>query len=249
MTITIACTWRPHGDGERLRALAARFGTLDAQRCVALIDGDDTHLQLLHGLPVALTVVRPPRGQGRYTVLQAALTTSATHILAIDADRLLRWAETHPDELASVVMELPQDDCLILGRTPHAFASHPHALQDTEALINAVFSHLLALPVDLGGGARGWSRRAAQVILAHSEPTAWGDASWPLLVQRDGLPFSYRAVDGLAWETADRHQPGAVDAEAQQAAAARIDADASKWAMRVRVAREIIAEGLAAAYP
>jgi hypothetical protein len=246
MTVAIACTWKPYGDEQRLQAVAARFAALGIQLCVALIDGDDAHLQLLHSLPTTPTVVRPPRGQGRYAVVQAALTTSATHMLAVDTDRLLRWAETHPDELTAVVAQLSQTDCLILGRTQHAFATHPHALQDTEALINAVFSHLLDLAVDLGGGARGWSRRAAEVILAWSEPTAWGDASWPVLAQRSGLPVSYRAVDGLAWETADRYQPGAVDGASQQAAAARIDRDAAKWAMRVRVAREIIVEGLAA---
>jgi hypothetical protein len=214
--------------------------------CVALIDGGASDLQLLREIPNAHIVTHAPRGQGRYAVMQAAVTTSAHHIHYVDMDRLLRWVETNPAELAQAVERIVQVDCLILGRSGRAFATHPRSLQETEKISNLVFSHLLRQPLDLGGGSRGLSRSAAQFVLDHSAPEAWGDAAWPVLLHRAGFALSYLAVDGLDWESADRYRPTAADAETQRQLADQLDQDAGRWALRVQIAYEIVREGLAA---
>ncbi len=89
-------------------------------------------------------------------------------------------------EWRTAVAAIPGSDCLILGRSPAALATHPQALQQTEAIINAVAAHLLGFPVDLGGGNRGLSRAAARLVLASGDPAHVGDAEWPLLAQQAG---------------------------------------------------------------
>ncbi|MDQ3699971.1 MAG: hypothetical protein M3442_03510, partial [Chloroflexota bacterium] len=69
------------------------------------------------------------------------------------------------EEWRQVVAEIARVDCLILGRPEAAFRSHPQCMQQTEAIINTVGSHLLGTPVDLGAGSRGLSRRAAQLAV------------------------------------------------------------------------------------
>jgi hypothetical protein len=164
-------------------------------------------------------------------------------------DRLLRWVETCADEWRQTVATLPQHDCLIIGRTAQAFATHPQALQQTEQIINMVFSHYFGQIVDLGGGSRGYSRRCVEYLLAHSTPGPWDDAQWPMLLQQAGFPLSYLAVDGLDWESADRHRPQAADGDLQRTLADAYDADPTQWARRVGIALEIIQAGLAATPP
>jgi hypothetical protein len=159
---------------------------------------------------------------------------------------LLHWVETRPDEWSDIVGMIPSTDCLLTGRTERAFTSRPKAIQETEAIINAVFSHLLGQPVDLGLGSRGFSRRAVGLILRNSTPGGWGDAAWPILVHRAGWKVSYVAADGVEWETPDFHRETIADEGTRQRAADAYDLRADRWASRVRVAQEIIAEGLAA---
>jgi hypothetical protein len=159
---------------------------------------------------------------------------------------LIHWVETRPDEWRDVVGMIPATDCLITGRAEHAFASRPKAIQETEAIINTVFSFALGQPVDLGLGSRGFSRRAVELILRNSRPGGWGDAEWPILVHRPGWKLTYVAVDGVEWETPDFHRDAVADEATRQRAADAYDLRADRWAMRVRVAQEIIAEGLAA---
>ena len=63
--------------------------------------------------------------------------------------------------------------------------------QQTERSINRVFSHLLGQGMDFGLGNRVYSQRAARCIVTHSTPGRWGNAEWPVSVQRIGLSVSY----------------------------------------------------------
>ena len=100
--------------------------------------------------------------------------------------------------------------------------------------VNAVFSYLLRQPVGLGLGSRGFSRRAAELILRNSQPEGWGDAKWPLLVRRAGWDVTYLAVDGVDWESPDFHRAELADPPTRQRVADEYDLKADRRASRVR---------------
>jgi hypothetical protein len=198
--------------------------------------------------PNVLVVVNPDWSWGRHSAIQKALETSASHVHYADMDRLLRWVETKPREWQHSVEVLQKTDCLIIGRTEEAFRTHPRAIQQTERIVNMVFSHLLGQPVDLCAGSKGFSRRAVKFLVASSPPgRALGtDAEWPMLLHRAGFAVDCLAVDGLDWESADRYRTQAADRDTQRRVAEAYDQDAGHWAFRVQVALEIVQAGLAA---
>jgi hypothetical protein len=100
------------------------------------------------------------------------------------------------------------------------------------------------MSVDLGGGSRGLSRRAAQLEVDLCPPDRFGDAAWPILAQRAGLRVAHRAVDGLEWESPDHHQAAAADDEARRRRAAESDSRPERWQARVRTALDIVREAL-----
>lgn len=170
------------------------------------------------GVTVAVAVA-PKRFWARPTSLLIALATTAadvTHVQCADGDRLLHWIETRSREWLDTLAAIQRVDCLIIGRTDRAFQTHPQAMQHTERIINAVATHLLGTLVDLGGGSRGLIRRAAEAVLTHIVPEHFGDAEWPIVLQRLGFRVEYRVVDGLDWETPDHCQEQVADPEAQR---------------------------------
>ncbi|MBN1966397.1 MAG: hypothetical protein JW910_17235, partial [Anaerolineae bacterium] len=211
-------------------------------------EADEALARDLAALPGVTVLVTADWSHGRHEALRAALAFEMGHVHSADFDRLLRWVETRPDEWRATVAAMLRADCLVVGRTPRAYATHPQALVQTEAISNAVFSHLLGQPLDLSAGSKGFSRAAAEVILRHSEPgCALGmDAAWPVLLQRAGFRIEAVLVEGLDWESADRWLDRAADDDAQRQAAETYDADPAHWARRVAVALEIVQSGLAA---
>ncbi|MCW3055263.1 MAG: hypothetical protein JWN14_4433 [Chthonomonadales bacterium] len=246
MSVVLTCTWRPHGELPRLLTYLPQIQALYSHIVVALIDYDsETHATL--ALTPEIQLVLPPDGaHSRMAALHAACATDATHLHYCDMDRLIRWIETQPDELRRTVEAISTTDCLILGRTGTAYASHPEAMIATERVINEVASHLLDLPVDICAGSKGLSQALVRFLLPRMPADGWGDVSWAILGQRAGFTVDYLAADGLDYETADRHQLCAADAEAQRRLAETIDRSPEEWAGRVRVAQEILAEGLLA---
>jgi hypothetical protein len=195
-----------------------------------------------------VTVIDGPQpGWGRYLSLEKALESAPDQIHYADLDRLLHWVETQPDEWRRTVEAIQHTDCLIMGRTDRAFATHPRVLQQTEKIINAVASELLGRAVDVCGGSRGLTRHAAEYLCTHSAPGNWGDARWPIMLQQAGFAVDYVALEGLEWESADRYRERAADADTIRAVADAYDRDVAHWAMRVEVAAEIVQEALAAA--
>jgi hypothetical protein len=135
---------------------------------------------------------------------------------------------------------------LIIGRSPDSYQTHPQALVQTEAISNQVISSLLGQNLDVSAGSKGFSRQAAEFIVANCEPGhALGtDAEWPLTLKKGGFRVDFVMVEGLDWESADRYRQQAADSQSQKDAAQAYDADPENWARRVAVAEEIIRLGL-----
>ncbi|MEZ4725916.1 MAG: NUDIX hydrolase [Caldilineaceae bacterium] len=254
MDITLACTWRPRGEMTRFHQLRPQLAQHYTQ--IILVTpataGEEAVATVcaLADEPHLTVVISPAPPASRYLALQTAYQHSAaSHIHYADLDRLLHWVETRPAEWGQTVADLPNHECLVIGRTAQAFATHPQALQQTEQIINTIFSHYVGQPVDLGGGSRGYSRRCVEYLLAHSSPGPWDDAQWPMLLHQAGFAVNYMAVDGLDWESADRHRTQAADAVLQRTLADAYDADPKHWARRVGIAFDIIQAGLAAIQP
>ena len=258
MGIVLACAWRPRGELTRWRRARPALDSTYSQIVVAVPpDSDPAQVGAMAEATGGRVLVAPRPYWARHTALQEALAFlaqdetarngGAEHIHYADGDRLLHWVETRPGEWQAAVGAIQEVDCLVLGRTDHAFRSHPENMQQTESIINAVGSHLLGMTVDLGGGSRGLSRRAAELAVALCPPEQYGDAAWPILAHRAGLRVAYRAVDGLEWETPDHHKEKAeTDLAARRKRARQSDADPERWRSRTRTALEIVKEALTA---
>ena len=180
----------------------------------------------------------PYLGATRRAAVELALSLDAEFILFCDFDRVLHWAEYHVGELARVAASISARDFTVLGRTERAFASHPRAQRDTEAIINHVYATSSGNTWDVTAAARGISRRAAIALLEGCSDQSIGtDVAWPLFLSRAGFTLGYLATEGLEFETADRYadQIAATGGLAQWVA--QIDASPQQWAFRLELAR------------
>ncbi len=254
MTIALAATWNPRGEINRFERLLPKLSEIYTGMAVVIpstttpdVMKEITSFKCLEefNLQIIETIEWT---QGRHLALQRTLGFNTSHVQYADMDRLLRWVETHPEELLRVSLEIEATDCLIIGRTQAAYSTHPLALVRTEAISNLVVSYFIERSVDVSAGSKGFSKRAVEFIIKHSFPImALGkDAEWPILLYRAGFAISYTEVDGLDWETADRYRDQAADLEDQRKLAEAYDANPANWAQRVAVAFEIVQSGLAA---
>ena len=177
-------------------------------------------------------------GEVRRRSLRAGLEAGTSHLHLCDFDRALHWVAHYPQELAEVIADIPNYDLLVLGRTARAWATHPAYQAETEPLFNKVFTLVTGLPWDVGASARGFSRRAADLVLTHSrEQTIGVDAEWPLLMLGwDHLRAGHRLCDGLEFETADCFGPEIEAAGGYEEWEAQMCADPARWAFRLKVA-------------
>ena len=244
----LTATWNPRGEAQRLIRLLPRLQQVYAQIVVvippeAVIGGEASRQALLLQHYPGLDIQQCPEwAAGRYVALQRAVELSADAIHYADLDRLLRWVETHEDEWRAIACRIPGVDCLVIGRTPRAYATHPQAIVATEAISNQVVSRFLGSPMDVSAGSKGFRRQAADCILANTRPQrALGtDAEWPLVLLKAGFRVEYTEADGLDWESADQYQEVAAAASDQRRAAEAYDADPKHWDYRVKVAMEIV---------
>jgi hypothetical protein len=247
MSLCLAATWFPRGEMSRLQRLAPRLRQVYTH--IAVVLPPETNPQIYSDLrslsEIRLEVV-PDWSWGRYNALKLGFEAGDSHIQYADLDRLLRWVERLPEEWERTARVILQADCLIIGRTPDAYATHPEALVQTERISNQVVSHFLGQQMDVSAGSKGFSRRAVEYILTNSKAGhALGtDAEWPMLAARAGWRVEYIEVDGLDWESADRFQVQAADREGQRQAALAYDDDPKNWARRVGIAMEIVDIGL-----
>jgi hypothetical protein len=249
MSVVLAATYDPHGEIPRLRRFYPWLQTVYTGIVISLAPhAHDDDLREMKALLGAQVIANDGWECGRYMALKAGLETGADYVHYNDLDRLLRWVETRPDEWRHTVEAVQRSDCLIIGRTAAAYATHPAAMIATEAISNTVVSHLLGKQMDVSAGSKGFSRTAAQCLVAMTNPgNAIGmDAEWPIVLRRCGFEVDYVEVDGLDWETADRYRDTAADSETQRRLAEEYDRDADHWAHRVKVAQEITNVGLRA---
>jgi hypothetical protein len=183
-------------------------------------------------------------GRARTATVRRALELPAEHMLFCEFDRLLTWAERHPEELATVTHAITARDCTVLGRTAAAFATHPRVQRETEAIVNDVFALVSGRQWDITAAARGLSRRAAATI-GSGYPRELGvgtDAAWPLLLlATGGFDTGYVACDGLEFESADRFADQVAAAGGVEAWKTRLDGDPRRWADRVGLVRQQLA--------
>ena len=135
----------------------------------------------------------------RRDALRFVQHTPFGHFHYCDLDRILTWALTEADELASVKTDITNCDYIIFGRTTRAFRTHPESWVRTEEITNHIFSLELGQEVDVTAGSCGFSKASLESILVHStdKPT---DSEWPMIIHRiaEGS-IGYRAVEGLAY--------------------------------------------------
>jgi hypothetical protein len=261
MSVVLGSTWRPRGELARFRKYLAMLREVYTGIRLVLPPVEEIEPQASEtlwelgfelewrsavqsqGQAVELLAASTPDWSwGRHLALQQALEVPAEHIQYADFDRLLRWVETRPEEWRETVAAIPAWDCLIIGRTPAAYRTHPQALIQTEAISNRVVSYLVGKDMDVSAGSKGFSRAAVEFLLANSQPGhALGtDGEWPVILHRAGFSIEWVAVDGLDWESADRYRDRAADLHSQRSAAEAYDADPANWAHRVQVALEIV---------
>ena len=245
--ITLAASWYPRGELERVKRLLPQLQSLYSDIVIALrerspetpevsewFDENEIRYQLFEGW------------SGRHVCVQLALETGASHIHYCDFDRVLRWVECHLVELSETIRRIPLQDLLLIGRTEFAWETHPRSMFETESLFNTVFSHYLGRSMDFGAGSRGLSRWAAEFVLAqtpHTEALIM-DSAWSVLLKRGGFRWDYVEVDGLEWESADQHKDVVATREEQQELADKSDASAKNWQLRTQVAQKILNFGL-----
>ncbi|MEO8610653.1 MAG: hypothetical protein ABI690_22340 [Chloroflexota bacterium] len=247
MTIALAATYNPRGEIPRLQRIYSHIQGAYSNVIISLpSSAAPDEIMQIKSLPGAQVIVNEDWSRGRYVVLQAAFEMGADHIHYADLDRLIRWIETRPDEWQQTLKRLQQSDCLVIGRTEAAWATHPQVMIQVEKMINSNFSYLLGQDLDFGAGSKSFSHRAAGVILANSQPqNALGtDVEWPILLHRTGFKVESLLVDGLDWEIPDQYQDHAADLARQQQIAVEYDAELKNWTQRVNDTVNVFGAGL-----
>lgn len=249
MSIALAATFNPRGETGRLERFYSQMETLYSHIIISLPPSapaeDVERIQKLSGAHLLLNDTWPG---GRFRALKAAVETGADAIQYADLDRLIRWVETRPDEWHTTAKRIQRSDCLVIGRTQAAWATHPQVMIQVEKIINDVFSFHLGQELDFGAGSKGFSLAAAEFIVANGEPNGaiGSDTEWPILCQRAGFLVEDWRVDGLDWEIPDQYQEKAADLQRQTEVSAQYDADVKHWMYRVSTTTEAIDAGLAA---
>lgn len=254
MSVTLALTWHPRGEQARFVRLYPVIRAL--YHSISLVLSPSADVEAVAALR-ALDIQIAEQGKwasGRYVALKQGIEAGADFIHYCDADRLIRWAELLPNELAMTVERLQTADFTAIGRSAYAFETHPKSLQTTEALTNRVLTGWLGQPperppdqpLDLASGSKGFNRAAARFIHRNSQPIRpmGTDAEWAILARRGGFSIQSVEVDGLDWESADQYQDQAADRQRQQETADAYDAKPRSWEFRVNVANEVIEAGL-----
>jgi len=248
MTVALATAWNPRGELPRFQRYYNQISELYTHLSISVRNGSRDNVFPTLDSYENVTYVTFEGYSGRHIVLKDALSSNPDFVHYVDMDRLIRWVETRPDELAATIEAIQQTDCLIIGRTDAAYHTHPDALRETEMLPNRFFSYFFERPMDFCAGSKGFSRAAANFILdsSSSDNSLRMDVEWPILLKRAGFRWRYVEVDGLDWESADQYQEVAAGREQQQELADAYDQDPKSWKSRTEVAHEITRLGLAA---
>lgn len=247
MSVALACAWKPRGELSRFIDCYPYLVNLYSEIFISLpLDSPSEYYVGLNKLAKTTIVKTSNWSAGRHAAVFAAVEGNNSYVHYVDFDRLLRWVETHPEEIPRVLDKVKQIDCLIIGRSGKALMTHAQALQQTEGIINLVFSHFLGQSIDLGGGSRGFSKKAVDFLKKHSLPdNAIGtDASWPILLYRGGFDIQNINVDGLTWEVPEHYEVHSIQNEDHITFTKNYDQDVNHWRLRVQIAFQILKAGL-----
>lgn len=238
MSVVLAITLRPNPD--TFSALDTLFPLIEELYSGLSIAVPETTLlesiQRLRAYPN--TKVYPSAGNRRYQTVRQALTfADANFIHYCDGDHALARMSAHEADWRASVQAIQQYDCTLIERTPEVFESYPPALRNTERIINAVGSYLLGRSVDLGAGARGFRRSAAEYLMQASSPETHAlatDSEWPVLLHRAGFSIGSYSSSSATY---------AITSPDMYARLHHVD----QWAKRVEIARLIVQAALDAA--
>ena len=178
-------------------------------------------------------------GEARRQAVTLALKHDTSHVLYCDGDRVVHWAEQHPDELRQIAATIQDYDFTVLGRTLRAFASHPGVQRDTEGIVNNVFERTTGWKWDVGSGSRGLSRRAIEAINVHCPDEAISvDVTWPLCLRNlDNYTLGYMTVEGLEFESGDGYDHQQATTGEYQDWLDDLDNDPQRWAFRLKLSQ------------
>lgn len=249
MTIALAATFNPRGETGRLERFYPQFQQVYSDIVISLPPAAPPEdRERIKALPGARILSNEEWPGGRYRALKASLESHADYIQYADLDRLVRWIETRPEELLHTAERIRSSECLVIGRTEAAWATHPKVMIQVEKIINGVFSYHLGQHLDFGAGSKGFSYPAAEFVVANGKPDGaiGSDTEWPILCHRVGFRVEGLLVDGLDWEIPDQYQDKAADAERQRTMAVEYDADVKHWMYRVETTIEAVEAGLEA---
>ena len=96
------------------------------------------NVEIQEGGGVGLQYISDARKQA----IRASLLNGHSHTHFIEIDRLMQWVCNYPEELASIVTQIPEHDFLVIGRTKRALSTHTRCQIETEGLTNKVISLL-----------------------------------------------------------------------------------------------------------
>lgn len=195
-----------------------------------------------------LQLKRDKPGSGYRTAIREGVKQSEdSPILCCDIDRVLHWMETYPKEWERMVKAVSKNEYTIYERTPRAYRTHHEALYETEHIANAITSCALGERNihDYYATGMSFSSRVAKKLAASKVLSAdWRILSEiPLFLQSQKIHPTYRACEGLEWETPDRFQDaiqkaGGLDTWREQLSTP------TEWRNRTRIASVLSQPGL-----
>jgi hypothetical protein len=258
----VALVATAHDPENRLFSLtqAGLPGLKDIYPSISVLCSASTHHEMTTLLEKNGVMVRkegrPPGGhkglgRTRRDALQAGLASGSEHFHLCDFDRVLHWVDHYPEELRTTLADIAQFDFLVMGRTPRAWATHPPVQNMTEALTNLVFAKIYGREIDITGGSRGVSRKAARMLSLHSrEETVGVDGEWPILLkQSPELGLGYRVYEGLEFESMDERDDEIAVAGGREAWEKQVLDSPEAWLLRITVVQDTITAAIRASQP
>ena len=200
------------------------------------------NVEVQEGGGVGLQYISDARRQA----LRAGLRNGHGHTHFVEVDRLMQWVGNYPEELASVVKQIPEHDFLVIGRTNRAFDTHTRCQIETEGLTNRVVSLLTGREIDYTCASRGMSREASEIILKHSKTEYAGtDGEWPVIIHCcTDFSIDYVAVEGMEFEIRFRFPDRVRNAGGIEAYKKSRDTSPASWLHRIRTAEQISATAI-----
>ncbi|WP_342542990.1 hypothetical protein MHH33_03710 [Paenisporosarcina sp. FSL H8-0542] len=160
--------------------------------------------------------------KARREALKFGLLGQSEYYHYCDFDRILTWGKNHLDELKNIVLDIPNHDYLILGRTERAMKTHPVEWIETEKITNKICSLELGIEVDITAGSCSFTQESAEYINRNSKEKMT-DAEWAMIALRIAkLDVDYRSVEGLEY-----HE--------ETNGISRIISDTEKWLDRLQL--------------